>query len=229
MIKRIQKIQNVGKFSNCQSSGCEFKKETIIFGFNTQGKSTLTAIFRSIQENNNDLVIGRKTFGTTTDQRIEIDFEDSNSNVPYVFQSSCWNKNNPNINIFDSKFITENVFDGESVSFDQQKNLNTIIIGKKGQDLSKEIADFQVLSDKCTEDKRVKTKEFSEHFPSKDFSVFKALQKQDNIDQEIEDKEKEIKFEKDKDEIKVAVDIYIKKFSLDFLTFLQFTPITALF
>lgn len=213
MIKRIQKIQNVGKFSNCKSPGCEFKKETIIFGFNTQGKSTLTAIFRSIQAGNNDLVIGRKTFGSTTDQRIEIDFEENNSNDPYVFQSSSWNKNNPNISIFDSKFITENVFDGESVSFDQQKNLNTIIIGKKGQDLNKEIADLQALSDKCTEDKRLKTKEFSRHFPSKNFAIFKALQKQDNIDQEIEAKEKEIKFEKDKDEIKVAVEKYIKKFS----------------
>ncbi|MCB0368467.1 MAG: hypothetical protein KDD45_03260, partial [Bdellovibrionales bacterium] len=213
MIKRIKKIQNVGKFSDCSSSGCEFKKETIIFGFNTQGKSTLTAIFRSIQTGNNDLVIGRKTFGATSDKRIEVDFEENGSNDPYIFQSRKWNKNNPNIIIFDSKFITENVFDGESVSFDQQKNLNTIIIGKRGQELNQEITDLQTLSDKCTDDKRGKTKEFSKHFPGKDFATFNALTKNDAIDKEIEDKEKEIKFEKDKDKIKTAVETYINKFS----------------
>ena len=31
MLKRIQKIINIGKFANCQCPGCKFKKETIIW------------------------------------------------------------------------------------------------------------------------------------------------------------------------------------------------------
>jgi len=213
MIKRIQKIKNIGKFSDCNPPGCEFQKETIIFGLNTKGKSTLTAIFRSIQTGNNDLVIGRKTFGSVGDKYIEIDFDKNNSKESYIFQNRSWSKSDPDIIIFDSKFITENVFDGESVSFDQQKNLNTIIIGKKGQDLNKEIIALQTIGDKCADDKRSKTKEFSKHFQNENLSNFKDLPKKVNIDQEIIAKEKEIKFEKDKDKIKVAVETYIKKLS----------------
>ena len=109
MIKRIQKIQNIGRFTNCHPAGCEFAKETIIFGLNTQGKSTLTAIMRSIQTGNNDILIGRKTFGETSDEKVEIDFEENGQDDKYVFQNGVWNKINPNILIFDSKFITENV------------------------------------------------------------------------------------------------------------------------
>jgi hypothetical protein len=38
-----------------------------------------------------------------------------------------------NIEIFDSEFIDANVFEGQGVSFDQQKNLNQIIIGARGE------------------------------------------------------------------------------------------------
>lgn len=133
MLKRIQKIQNIGKFANCNAAGCEFATNVIIFGYNTQGKSTLTAILRSLQTGNNCLLIGRKTFGATTSKKIEIDFEENTTNKKYTFQNKAWNEKNENIFIFDSKFISENIFEGESVSFDQQKNMNTIIIGKHGR------------------------------------------------------------------------------------------------
>ena len=214
MLKRIQNITNIGRFIDCKVPGCEFGPTTIIFGFNTQGKSTFTAILRSVETGNNDILIGRKTFGATTDKKVEIDFDTgSGGNDKYVFQNRAWNKNNPNIVIFDSKFIADNVFDGESISFDQQKNLNTIIIGKKGQELNRQINALQTQSEKCTEQKRIKTKEFSRHFPNKDAQAFCSLAKDGDIDQKIADKEKEIKFEKDKDAIKVSVETYISKFS----------------
>ena len=118
MLKRIQKIINIAKFADCRVPGCEFKKETIILGFNTQGKSTLTAILRSIQTGNNDILIGRKTFGSTGPEEIEIDFEHVGTNDKYVFQNRTWNKTNPNILIFDSKFIAKNIFAGESITFE---------------------------------------------------------------------------------------------------------------
>ena len=78
MLKRIQRIQNIGKFADCNAAGCEFAKETIIFGFNTQGKSTLTAILRSLQTGNSNILIGRKTFGATGSKKVEVDFDNRN-------------------------------------------------------------------------------------------------------------------------------------------------------
>ena len=213
MLKRIRKIQNIGRFADCQAAGREFAKETIVFGFNAQGKSTLTTIIRSIQTGNNDILIGRKTFGATAGKSIEIDFEDGDTNDKYVFQNRAWNKANPNILIFDSKFIAENVFEGETVTFNQQKNLNTVIIGKKGQDLTNEIVALQKQSDEFANQKGEKTREFTGHFPDSDFEEFKALPEDTGIDNKIKDKEKEIKFEGEKEDIKKAIRNHIQSVS----------------
>lgn len=213
MLKRIQKIQNIGKFADCHAASCEFAKETIVFGLNTQGKSTLTAIIRSIRTGNNDILIGRKTFGATAGKSVEIDFEEGGANDKYVFQNRAWNKANPNILIFDSKFIAENVFDGENITFDQQKNLNTVIIGKKGQDLNNEIIALQKQSDDFANQKSEKTREFTRHFPNHDFDRFKTLPEDINIDHKIKDKEKEIKFEREKEDIKKAIKSHIQNVS----------------
>lgn len=133
MLKRIKKIENIGRLFTAKPPVSEFAKgRQFVFGLNTQGKSTLTAIIRSIQTGNNNILIGRKTFGVTASKKVEIDFEEEvGVNDKYIFQNRAWNKANPNILIFDSKFISENIFDGENITFDQQKNLNTVIIGKK--------------------------------------------------------------------------------------------------
>ena len=213
MLKRIRKIQNIGRFADCKAAGHEFAKETIVFGFNAQGKSTLTAIIRSIQTGNNDILIGRKTFGATAGISIEIDFEDGDTNDKYVFQNRAWNKANSNILIFDSKFIAENVFEGENVTFDQQKNLNTVIIGKKGQDLNNEIVALQKQSEEFANQKGEKTREFTGDFPNSDFEKFKALPEDRDIDNKIKDKEKEIKFEREKEDIKKAIRNHIHSVS----------------
>ena len=182
MLKRIRKIQNIGRFADCHDAGREFSKETIVFGFNAQGKSTLTAILRSLKHRNNDILIGRKTFGATAGISIEIDFEDGDDKDRFVFQNGAWNKANPDILIFDSKFIADNVFEGEKVTFDQQKNLNAVIIGEKGQDLNNEIVALHEQSEEFANQKAEKTREFTRHFPGSNFEEFRALPEDAAID-----------------------------------------------
>ena len=213
MLKRIQKISNIGRFSDCSAPGCEFGNETIIFGLNTHGKSTLTAILRSIQTGNSDILIGRKTFGATGAKNVEIDFDEGGIGARYTFQARTWNKSNPNILIFDSKFIAENVFDGEHITFDQQKNLNTVIIGKKGQDLNTAIAILQKQADDFASQKSEKTREFSRHFSNLDFTKFKSLAKDIEVESKLKNKEKEIKFEHEREEIKKSIKSHILSLS----------------
>ena len=213
MLKRIRKIQNIGRFADCHDAGREFSKETIVFGFNAQGKSTLTAILRSLKHGNNDILIGRKTFGATVGISIEIDFEDGDDNDRYVFQNGAWNKANPDILIFDSKFIADNVFEGEKVTFDQQKNLNTVLIGKTGQDLHSEIVALHEQSEEFANQKAEKTREFTRHFRNFDFEKFRALPEDAAIDKKIKLKETEIQFEREKEDIKKAIRNHIQSLS----------------
>ena len=215
MLKRIRKIQNIGRFADCQAAGCQFSKETIVFGFNAQGKSTLTAILRSLKHGNNDILIGRKTFGATADIGIEIHFEDGDDKDRYVFQNGAWNKANPYILIFDPKFIADNVFEGEKVTFDQQKNLNAVIIGEKGQDLNNEIVALHEQSEEFANQKREKTLEFTRRFPGSNLEEFRALPVDTAIDKKIKLTETEIKFEREKEDIKKAIRNHIQSVSSD--------------
>ncbi len=210
MLKRIHYIKNIGRFENCSASGCEFDIETIIFALNTHGKSTLTTILRSIQSGNNNLLIGRKTFGSTAPKKIEIDFIENLATEKYVFQNKAWNKINPNILIFDSKFIIDNIFEGESITYDQQKRLSTIIIGKQGQELNEEIVSLQELGQEFAAKKSEKTIEFSRCFPKFELSEFRKLKQDQDIDKKIIDKTKEIKFEKEREENKKLIEGFLK-------------------
>jgi wobble nucleotide-excising tRNase len=64
MIKKIINIKNTGKFRACTPKGdLLFNKLSIIYSENGRGKSTLSNIFRSLNEQDENLIIGRKTLG----------------------------------------------------------------------------------------------------------------------------------------------------------------------
>ena len=132
MLKRINLIRNVGKFYACKPADVEFSRKTIIYGRNGDGKSTLASIFRSLSTNNPTILKGRKSFGNTGDQKIELVFENGNKNDVLVFQNQSWNKPNDKIFIFDSWFIHENIYEGETVEDNHKSNLHRVIIGLEG-------------------------------------------------------------------------------------------------
>ena len=118
MIKGFSAIKSVGRFkayTALKGDQHEFHEFTIIFGRNTKGKSTLTAIFRSAKENDASVLVGRKTFGSPADQEVFINFvaEDGTSSV-IKFQNNVWNIKLDDIFVFDSKYVKDNVhLDGQ--------------------------------------------------------------------------------------------------------------------
>lgn len=128
MITNIYCIKNVGKFENCNSGNITLIDKVLIFGKNMHGKSTLTSIFSSLKDGNNDLIIGRKTFGSKEEQHVVIKIDGGN----FIFKDGSWNKEYGNLEIFDTKFISENICNTEEIVFEQQKNLNGVILGKEG-------------------------------------------------------------------------------------------------
>ncbi|MEK6615515.1 MAG: AAA family ATPase [Bacteroidota bacterium] len=188
MISRFTIIKGIGRFQDCQNiGGRSFSKNTIIFGQNTGGKSTLTDLLWSFKTGDNEIIKGRKTFGFNGNQQVEF-FDDKNN--PFRFPSAEWNHGCENIEIFDSQFINENIFEGNEITFGQQKNLHNIIIGTEGKKLATEINSLQEGISELTGKKTTKTAEFNRVFKreitAKDFA---DLPKVENVD----DKIKEIK------------------------------------
>ena len=141
MIERVQNIQNVGRITKTGGGRAQyqFDKNTHIYAGNTHGKSTFTAIIRSLQTNNPDFIKGRKTFGSTSPQ-FAIFIIDG---VSYKFNTAGWEKSFENIRIFDTRYIHENFFSpDEEITEDGQKKIETFILGSEGVRLAKQVVDL---------------------------------------------------------------------------------------
>ncbi len=185
MISRFTNIKGIGRFHDCQIGGRHFSKNTIIFGQNTGGKSTLTDILWSFKTGDIAIIEGRKTFGFNGNQQVEF-IDDTNKQFKYP--SVEWNQGFENIEIFDTQFINENIFEGNEITYEHQKNLHSIIIGTQGKKLATEINSLQDELNELTAKKTAKTAEFNRIF-KKEISVkdFSKLPKVENVEEKIKE------------------------------------------
>lgn len=79
MIHKLVHIKGLGKFSNYHSgSGVWngiFAKVTSVYAENGSGKTTFTQIFKSLKDDNEQLLLKRRSFGS--ENPISIQFTDS--------------------------------------------------------------------------------------------------------------------------------------------------------
>lgn len=139
MIKKIVKLGNIGRFRSFATKGdIQFKRMNLIFSENGRGKTTLTNIFRSLNEQNSDYVKGRKTLGSSGDQLIELISEEG----LIKYKDGSWSmKPTFQIEIFDSMYVSDNVFSGYIIEHDQKKNLYLFTIGKQGVEYANKLMD----------------------------------------------------------------------------------------
>ncbi len=161
MIKRIRKIKGIGRF--LEVGHTELGQVTLIYGPNCYGKSTISDIFRSIKNQNPEILLNRESItrdGGPIVQEACFSFKiDANQTEQDI---SCadyrWNLNDFNfeIEVFDSRFIEDNIFTGLTISRANKENLTNLLIGEKSVELGKQI-DF--LKNKSL---REKAKDISE-------------------------------------------------------------------
>jgi len=158
MFKRIKTIKNVGRFINCPN--IQLGKNVLVYGPNCYGKSTLSDIFRSLDTRNPTPVLKRKSIGQNTlALEISLTFitDRSATENEITFANNLWQLPNFNyqVEVFDSRFIEDNVFTGLTISRDNKENLTNLILGEQSVDLAKQIKE---LKQKYTE----KSKEIGE-------------------------------------------------------------------
>jgi len=160
LLKRIKRIENVGTFSKFTTGGAiEFEKLTLIFGYNSCGKSTLSDIFRSMSCNNPELVKSRKTVGTLEDQlqNIVLSLYNDENELTINYNDDNWDLNdncNYNIKVFDTKFIDKNVFTGLSINRDNKENITDFVLGEANVELAKDITSLNGKKRKMNSEKK---------------------------------------------------------------------------
>ena len=144
MIKSIQKIKGVGRYSNYLSVNIpneqkaeNFQQFNLIYGENGTGKTTFTHIIRSLK-GDDELLLKKKTFGYTDSPEIVLKAERL-TETTLSYQNFQWQEHDPNIEIFDVHFINNNIYTGLEIQNDHKKKLFEIILGDNGVLLKNEI------------------------------------------------------------------------------------------
>lgn len=191
MIKKLEVI-NVGRFKSAKTEGDDqfFKKNTFIYGKNTHGKSTLTAIFRALKESRTDYIIGRKTIGTQK-QTVKITPEVTTpiGEYRYTTDEAKWSAEYKDIIVFDGHFVRESVYtQNQQIGQEQQKNIEAFMLGAKGAEYNVKIAG---LTDQIAENTRTQTSVSLEYNRNKNllgglsFDDFLGLTEVADIDNKI--------------------------------------------
>ena len=190
MLKKFVNIKNISRFKSFNASGdVELKRHSLLFGENGRGKTTVCAIFRSLQSGVGAHVIGRTTLGSTNAPEIRILSDDST----FIFSNGAWNSTLPDIAIFDSTFVSENVFSGDLVDISHKRNLYRVIVGRDGVDLAKAIESLNDAS-------RTKAAEIREkaaliqavHLRGMTLETFLGLERDPEIDEKLRARESEL-------------------------------------
>ena len=147
MIERIKLLQNIGRFnSDAAGAAYELSKLTLIYADNAQGKTTLTAVLRSLASGDPQPITERRRLGSQYPPKAVLSWPDIPTDV--IFQNDTWNHTFGNLTVFDDHFVDENVCSGLDVAASHRQNLHELILGDRGVALNRTL---QALVARVTE------------------------------------------------------------------------------
>lgn len=199
IVTHIKLIRNVGRFDNV-SSGADipFDKFSVVYGENGRGKTTISAILKSLANNDPSIIEERHRLGAQHPPHILL----TSSSNQHLYQNGAWSIANDNIVVFDDAFVAQNVCSGIEIDNDHCRNLHELIIGSQGVALNKTLQE-QI---KKIEEHNAEVRKLAANIPASirgSLSVDQlcALENRDDIDEVIADIERKIGAAKASDEV----------------------------
>ena len=146
MLKRVSKIQNVGRFRNCTPGRIEFNKIAIIFGLNTYGKSTLSDIFSSLKARRSESIKKRLSIPLDqADQEVALSFqEEGQKEVTVLYKNGNWQTELPaslRMHVFDDGFYHQNLFAAREFTRQTKEQFSSFVLGAEGVEKAHLIAE----------------------------------------------------------------------------------------
>jgi wobble nucleotide-excising tRNase len=202
MIERIQLLRNIGQFDSVTSGATiDLRQLVLIYAENGRGKTTLTAILRSLATGNPIPIIERHRLSSEHQPHVILTCNGGQPEA--MFQNGTWNKTLSQLALFDDVFVDENIHSGLAVDTRHRQNLHELVLGARGVELSQHL---QGLVVKIEQHNRV-LREKSIAIPERErqgFSIddFCNLQELQNIDAEIEATERALAAAREQDAVR---------------------------
>jgi wobble nucleotide-excising tRNase len=140
-------IRNVGLLKAFDTPNApKLAKLTLFYGRNGRGKSTLTSVLRAARDGEAATVLGRQSLGNGgAAPKVAL----ISSGGTIAFDNGRWNTRGAPIEVFDTAFITDNVYAGEVIELAHDRGLFSIIIGADGVRLAKHLERFNGIAKTC--------------------------------------------------------------------------------
>lgn len=139
MIEKIVRVKATGRFSDYSApANVSFGRVTLVYAENALGKTTLSAMLRSLGTGDPTWIEERQTLGESDQPRVVIGTSQGNAS----FRDGRWNITYPQLAVFDPTFVTQNVYAGDAVHHEQKRNLHRFAIGEEGVALATRIDQF---------------------------------------------------------------------------------------
>lgn len=119
---------------------------TLFYGRNGRGKSTLTTVLRAARDGESTSVLARQSLGNGG-AAPKVALTSTAGNI--VFENGKWNTKSAPIEVFDTAFITDNVYAGEVIDLAHDRGLFSVIIGTDGVALAKHLERFNTIAKDC--------------------------------------------------------------------------------
>lgn len=138
MIRRLQLLRNVGQFDNVAAGATiPLARLSLIYAENGRGKTTLSAVFRSLGSGDPIPITERHRLAATQAPHVVLDC--AGGPPPATFQNGAWSRTLPEMVIFDDVFVDQNVCSGLAVDPAHRQNLHELILGAQGVALNRKL------------------------------------------------------------------------------------------
>lgn len=138
MINALHLIRNIGRFDSVTSgANLPLAQLTLLYAENGRGKTTLAAVLRSLATGDPIPIVERRRLAAQHPPHVVVSCTGGPPDA--VFQNGTWNRNLPDIVIFDDIFVDENVYSGLGVDSDHRQNLHELILGAQGVALNQQL------------------------------------------------------------------------------------------
>jgi len=180
MITRLQLLRNIGQFDNVAPAALELTRLTLIYAENGRGKTTISAILRSLATGEALPITERRRLGAA--HAPEAIIACAGGAQPARFQNGTWSRTCPDVVVFDDVFVDRSVYSGLDVDAEHRQNLHELILGAQGVTLARRVDDLASQIRNHSADLRIKAAAVpTADRHGLDIDAFCALPEQANI------------------------------------------------
>ena len=188
MITKIEHIKGISNFEDYSAHGnVQLMPCTIIYADNGSGKTTLSEIFRSMSNGDEALINNRKRINCDLDPSVQIQTDGGT----HIF-SKKWNRLYPNMHIFNTVFVNENVYSGFEFGTDQKRHLYKFVLGDNVVLYDQRIKKVKDAIEAAKTNLTIKKQVILAGTPYQDPSQIINITEDTDINQKIASKEKEL-------------------------------------